>query len=45
MLTKQRTCTQPSPSCNGSICVGENVTTAVCNSHCCPGNMHIIAWP
>ena len=44
VLTQQRTCTQPSPSCNGSYCIGENVTTAICNSHCCPGNMLVIAF-
>ena len=35
-LTQSRDCTQPSPSCNGSDCEGENVTVTACNTHCCP---------
>jgi len=37
MLVKSRTCTEPSPSCGGSDCEGENYTNATCNTQCCPG--------
>ena len=33
ILTQWRNCI----SCDGSDCQGENVTTVVCNTHCCPG--------
>jgi len=34
-----RTCTNPSPSCNGSECVGEDFRTEKCNMQCCLGTM------
>ena len=34
---QQRTCTQPSPSCGGRDCLGENITNVSC-INCCPGN-------
>ena len=37
VLTQWRNCTQPTPSCNGSECQGENNKTVDCNTHCCPG--------
>ena len=37
VITQQRTCTQPSPSCGGRECSGENTTNVSCNN-CCPGN-------
>ena len=36
VITQQRTCTQPSPSCGGRDCVGENTTNVSC-TECCPG--------
>ena len=36
VITQQRTCTQPSPSCGGRDCVGENTTIVSC-TECCPG--------
>ena len=36
VITQQRTCTQPSPSCGGRDCVGENTTNVSCNK-CCTG--------
>ena len=36
VITQQRTCTQPSPSCGGRDCVGENTTNVSC-IECCPG--------
>ena len=38
VITQQRTCTQPSPSCGGRECLGENITNISCNN-CCPGIM------
>ena len=37
VLTQLRSCTQPTPSCGGSECQGENTKTVDCNIHCCPG--------
>ena len=37
ILTQSRTCTQPSPSCGGSDCEGENVAIIDCNTQCCLG--------
>ena len=37
VLTQRRSCTQPTPSCGGSECQGENTKTVDCNTHCCPG--------
>ena len=36
VIIQQRTCTQPSPSCGGRDCVGENTTNVSC-TECCPG--------
>ena len=36
VIIQQRTCTQPSPSCGGRDCVGENTTNVSCTT-CCPG--------
>ena len=36
VMTQQCTCTQPSPSCGGRDCLGENVTNISCTK-CCPG--------
>ena len=36
VITQQRTCTQPSPSCGGRDCEGENTTNVSCTT-CCPG--------
>jgi len=33
-----RSCTNPSPYCNGSDCDGENYRSEKCNMHCCAGN-------
>ena len=43
VLTQWRNCSQPTPSCNGSECQGENVNTVDCNTHCCPG-MYICTY-
>lgn len=32
-----RTCTNPAPSCNGSMCAGDDFRTEKCNMHCCLG--------
>ena len=32
-----RTCTNPTPSCNGSVCPGEDLRTEKCNMQCCLG--------
>ena len=37
MISKSRTCTNPSPSCGGNDCEGDNFTSTPCNVHCCPG--------
>ena len=37
VMTQQRTCTQPSPSCGGRECSGINITNVSCNNKCCPG--------
>ncbi|XP_065911543.1 scavenger receptor cysteine-rich domain superfamily protein-like [Dysidea avara] len=31
-----RSCTNPSPSCNGSDCDGDDYRSEKCNMHCCP---------
>ena len=36
VITQQRACTQPSPSCGGRDCVGKNTTNVSCNK-CCTG--------
>lgn len=38
-----RTCTSPTPSCNGSKCAGEDFMTEKCNMHCCPGELCYIS--
>ena len=44
VITQQRTCTQPSPSCGGRECSGINVSNISCGSNynCCPGAVFII---
>ena len=38
VITQQRTCTQPSPSCGGRECSGINITNISCsNIRCRPG--------
>ena len=37
VITQQRTCTNPSPSCGGEECLGERITNASCGTTCCPG--------
>ena len=40
VITQQRTCTQPSPSCGGRECSGINITNISCSNKCChPGNV------
>ena len=39
VITQQRTCTQPSPSCDGRECSGINITGISCSNKCCPGNV------
>ena len=36
VITQQRTCTQPSPSCGGKYCSGKSITNISCNDNCCP---------
>ena len=38
VITQERTCTQPSPSCGGRECTGINITNISCSDKCCPGN-------
>ena len=35
VITQQRTCTQPSPSCGGRECLGESIAYVSCT--CSPG--------
>ena len=38
VITQQRTCTQPSPSCGGRDCTGNHSNVVSCNKNqCCPG--------
>ena len=37
IVTKWRNCSDPSPSCGGRHCQGDDITNASCNTHCCPG--------
>ena len=39
VITQQRTCTQPSPSCGGRECSGINITNISCSNKCCPSNV------
>ena len=36
-VTKTRNCSNPSPSCGGRGCQGDDITNTSCNTHCCPG--------
>ena len=36
VITQQRTCNQPSPSCGGRECSGINITNISCGNKCCP---------
>ena len=42
VITQQRTCTQPFPSCGGRECLGENIVYVSCT--CSPGT-YIVTWP
>ena len=39
VVTQQRTCTNPGPSCGGKECLGKNITRIFCSNGCCSGKL------